>query len=165
MRKIIVGLVLASCSSLLVAGETGPYVGLMLGTDRVDNSVGADNGSTGGLLLGWRIQDQFAVEGVIASTKHDVVGTPCTLNNDTVGIYGAFRSTGNVYFKGRLGFLSEDISTEGAAICAAAETVSDSGMSLGVGGGYRFGKVAFEVEYTIIEADVSRLSLSGMVNF
>lgn len=153
---------ICSAPAAFAGEESGPYLGLTFGTDQT-GVAGLDDGSAKGVVLGWRVQKLLAIEGVIANTSHDMLVPGCTAENDTIGIYGALRTEGQFYVKGRLGLLSEDIASSGT--CAGVAAASDTGMSLGAGVGARFGKGALEVEYTIIEQDINRLGASLLFNF
>src|SRR5688572_21907837 len=66
-----------------------------------------------------------------------------TVEITTVGIYGSVRSEGDgPYFKGRVGFLNENVESE-----------SEAGLSMGLGFGFRGSEngPAIEFEYTKIE--------------
>jgi hypothetical protein len=159
-------LALSASSAVVAADEaTGFYAGLAANNDTLDLSVAEVEDATSiGLLLGYRFAENVGIELATGGGEHEIVIIPgCAIDISTAAIYGAFRTTGKVYLKGKMGLLSEDVtSTAGCPVNAAA---SDTGMSYGLGGGVRMGKAAFEVEYTLIEADVSRLSGALLINF
>ncbi len=152
------------------------YGGLKLGSMAVDESsiqdefrgsgisVSVKDGTAFGLQLGYATSDTFGVELEYLSGDADIkasgfgVSGSETIDITTIAIYGAYRSGGDFYFLGKLGLLSEDISFEGFS-------ESDQGLSLGIGGGFRFSQGSVELEYTIIEEDVNFLGLTGRLNF
>ncbi len=76
---------------------------------------------------------------------------------ETYAIYGVFRTRGTLFFKGKIGYLHEDVSS---TVGGFGATGSDSGLSLGIGAGLRIGHHgSIELEYTIIEEDVDYLSV------
>lgn len=146
------------------ADATGPYAGISFNNDSVSVSgVDVDDATAAGLLLGYRFAESVAIELATGGGEHDFTAFPgCSMEVSTVAVYGAFRTAGNVYFKGKLGMLNEELTSTG--LCGGV-TGDDTGMSYGLGGGVNFGKAAFELEYTQIEADVGRLSGTLLVNF
>jgi len=165
LRVTALALATAAAPAALAAEGTdqGFYAGLIVGNNSVDVSgADVDDGTSIGLLLGYRLAANVGIELATGNSEHDFPAVPaCTMEIDTIGVYGAFRSAGSAYFKGKLGFLSEDVSAD-----CVGMTASDSGMSYGLGGGIRVGgNGAVELEYTQIEADVSRLSLTALYNF
>ena len=150
--------------SALAAGSPF-YLGLKVGSMMVDVSEFEDADSVG-LVAGYKIYDNasgsVAIEGEYTnSSSADINGIPGKWDIDTLAVYLAYRSSGDLYFKGKIGYLDEDIS---ASAFGTSISGSDSGLSVGVGGGWKIGtKSALELEYTMIEEDVNFLSLG--VNF
>ena len=67
------------------------------------------------------------------------------------------------YLKGKAGILSEDISISGGFVSGGG---SDTGLSLGIGAGYRLSdKFDIEFEYTIVEEDIDFISLGLNYSF
>lgn len=157
---------LAFSGPVLAAGNPF-YVGVKGGTMMVDLSE-YDNASSAGVLLGYRITDDtsgsVAVEAEFtdsSSADITVLGMTGKWDINTFAGYLAYRSPGDLYFKGKIGYLNEDLNVN---IVGANISGSDSGLSIGVGGGFKLGtNVALEAEYTVIEQDVNFLSLG--VNF
>lgn len=166
MKRISGALLLSLCltTPALAETETGFYLGLTAGSDQIDVE-GVDDASGGGLLAGWRFNKNLALEfaGHASEANVDDILLGCTFEIDTAALYFAGRSSGQFYAKGRIGALKETITPRDA--CAFTPEVTESGLSAGVGGGIRLGKAAFELEYTMVEADVNRLSLSALYNF
>lgn len=138
------------------AEDRGFYLGVTAGKHKVDVDD-LSGGTAGGLVGGYRISNGFGVEVAFTASEFDVDVAPgCLLEFDTAAIYGVFRSSGPVYFKGRAGFLREELTSRDLCV-GLIEGESDSGLSFGIGGGFRFGKGAFEVEYTLVEQDVDQI--------
>lgn len=168
-RVRLAALALASlaASNPVFAAEgsaTGVYAGLTAANDMVSVAgVTVEDASSAGLLLGYRFAESVGIELATGGGEHDFTGFPgCSMDVSTVAVYGAFRTPGKAYFKGKMGLLNESLTSTG--ICGGV-TGDDTGMSYGIGGGVNFGKAAFELEYTLIEADVSRLSGTLFVLF
>ncbi len=76
----------------------------------------------------------------------------------TLAGYGVFTTDGPMYFKAKAGFLVEDASVTINGLSTYGG--SDSGVSLGIGGGMKLsGGHRIEIEYTIIDSDVNFLSI------
>lgn len=166
MKKIagalLFSLTLATTAWAETEKETGFYLGLTAGSDMIDVE-GIEDASGAGMMAGWRFNKNFAVEFAGHASDADTMLAGCTLEIDTVALYLTARSSGQVYGKGRVGALSETITPRDT--CATLPEETESGLSAGLGGGVRFGKAAIEVEYTLVEADVNRLSASILYNF
>lgn len=125
------------------------YPGSGFGTT-TDSDVGT------GLVLGRSLNGvDVELELMTASVDSDEVSIE-SVDIDTIAVYAVYRSTGDMYFKGKAGFISESVTMK---TIYGNRSADDSGLSYGIGGGYRFGNLAVEAEYTIIEADVDALSL------
>jgi hypothetical protein len=143
------------------------YLGLKAGRMMVDVSEFEDANSVG-LVAGYKFFDgasgSLAVEGEYTNSSSadiTVLGVTGKWDIDTLAVYLAYRSGGDLYLKGKIGYLDEEIS---ASIAGFGISGSDSGLSVGIGGGWKIGaNSALELEYTMIEEDVNFLSLG--VNF
>lgn len=147
-----------------LAEDSPWYVGMQWGQMRV-NLSDFSNAYAVGATLGYKLNQSFAVEGGFSSTGQDgdlkVQGVSGTWSLNTRALYAVYRSSGNLYFKGKVGYLREraDVSIVGTSLSA-----SDSGGSYGLGVGWRPGeKLTLELEYTRVEQDVSFVGLG--VNF
>lgn len=167
-KKLISALCLGiGLSGPVMAAESPWYAGIKAGTMSVDVSAYEDATSMG-LILGYRLSDNssgsLAVEGEYTNSSSEnitVLGISGKWDVDTLAVYLAYRTGGDLYFKGKIGYLNEDVNVN---IAGASISGSDSGASYGIGGGWKFGKTnAVELEYTIIETDVDFISLG--VNF
>jgi len=153
-----------------VFAEGNPfYVGLKGGKMMVSPSEFQDATSTG-LVLGFKLSDtasgSLAIEGEFTNSSSEtltVLGTSGTWDIDTTAVYLAYRTGGDAYFKGKMGYLDEKVN---ASIAGASISGSDSGLSFGIGGGWKIGKsTSLELEYTIIEQDVNFVSVGFNFGF
>lgn len=161
MRKIFITTLL---STVLLAGhafsveqDTGFYAGLKLSRLNLDVN-GISDGTTTGLIGGYRLSDTRSIELDYASYGVEVLGYDTDI--DTTAIYAAFRSDSSPYFKAKVGFLNEKIVGN-----AFDFNESDSGMSYGLGVGFQGENILAELEYTIVEEDASSVSLNLMYKF
>lgn len=141
------------------------YVGLKGGFMRPDAS-GYDDAINIGVLAGFEFWDLDAgtigIEGEYTNTVSEGDATFGGISGEwdieTYAIYGVFRTRGTLFFRGKIGYLHEDVSSSVGGFAAVG---SDSGLSLGIGGGLKLGYfVDLVLEYTIIEEDVDFLSLA-----
>lgn len=146
---------LFSGQAFAAAGDNGIHLGIKTGVMDVD-VAGFDIDTPLGIVFGFE-QGSYGVEAELtfADGELELFGFgSASFDFDTLAIYGVFRSQGEVFYKLKAGFLREDI--DGA---------TDSGLSVGVGFGARIDSVSLEAEYTIIEEDVSFLSVGGNIHF
>ena len=179
IRQGLVALVLgAGVVVSAQAEESRWYIGMtggaMLFTANMDVGDGAtisieaatNIGVMGGYLWNVTHVGSLAVEGEFTDTasrgNYSLQGVNGTVAVQTLALYGVYRSPGTFYFKAKAGVLNEKVSI------ALAHTLfvngSDIGLSVGLGGGFNFGVnpggSSLEIEYTIIEKDVSFISAS-----
>jgi hypothetical protein len=85
------------------------------------------------------------------------------LDTYTFGVYGVFRSSGKIYFKGKFGLLYEYLESDVNGVPVQGDGM---GISLGLGGGWRItDNLGAELEFQTIEADISMLSLGVLYWF
>lgn len=164
MRKIAKGVAVLAlvCSSAAYAqSQSGAYWGGTVGLMDVD-LPGVDNpvnlGIRGGYTLpsGWGFEAEF--------TNSVISGEAGVFDDEDMDImtlagYGTYRSYGDIYFKGRLGLLFEDVEVGNFSD-------DDTGISLGGGVGINFSpNLNFELEYTLIENDIAFWSGSAVMRF
>lgn len=78
------------------------------------------------------------------------------LSASALAAYAVYRSSGDLYFKGKLGYIDAEMEVTGSAMGeSASESASETDFAYGVGGGYSFGAHAFELEYTTTGDDVN----------
>jgi hypothetical protein len=153
-----------------MAAESPFYLGLKAGKMMVDPAEFEDATSSGLVFVGYKFSNNpggsLAIEGEYTNSSSEnitILGTTGKWDIDTIAVYVAYRTGGDLYFKGKAGYLHEDVS---ANIAGASISGSDSGLSLGIGAGLKIGKSnALELEYTIVEEDVSFLSLGFNFGF
>lgn len=154
-------------SGAALAEDSPWYVGMQLGQMRVGVVDSVDFGNTDAVAatFGYKLNNSFAIEGAITTTGTDgdvtFQGVQGTWNLTTSALYAAYRSSGDVYFKGKIGYLHERVNS---SIVGTSFSGSDSGGSYGIGAGWRPGdKLTLELEYTRIDKDANFVSLG--VNF
>lgn len=136
----------------------GGTIGLMdIDMRNADSPVNL--GLRGGLTLpsGWGFEAEYTNS--LISGEADAFSGDADVDIQTLAGYGTYRSYGNIYFKGRLGLLYEDVDVGGFS-------EDDTGISLGGGVGFDFGpNTNVELEYTMIEEDVGFWSGTMTLNF
>ncbi|MDH3342988.1 MAG: porin family protein [Gammaproteobacteria bacterium] len=127
------------------------------------------NATNIGFVIGSKLKNEISVEGEMTITALDgdvsIFGVSGDWDVMTIAGYGVYRSekSGGVYFKGKAGLLYEDVNIQMTGL-PVSSSGTDTGLSLGFGAGFDIGNgQTLEVEYTIIESDVSFLSVG--VNF
>lgn len=168
MKKIILMSFLFLFSNAALAEyRTGPYIGAKYGKfysdlDETDKPTGK------GFLAGFNFGPGFAAELERTDTQFKVYDDRVqigTIDMETQALYLVYRTRGQVYFKMKAGALKEELEAE----CRRCKNVkeSDSGFSTGVGLGFNAAAshIQFEVEFTIIEADVAMLSAGANWRF
>ena len=135
--------------------------GLMATSDADDNPLNLS------LNLGYNFSESFAIEGQYTTSVVD--GEVKTFfgnvefDIETVAIYGVYRTPGPNYFKIKVGVINEEVS---ASAFSVSESGSDSGASVGIGGGFEISESSvIELEYTLIEEDVGFFSVGFVHNF
>ena len=162
----LIGCSLLLLSSLAFAEENKKfYLGGKTGDFKVDVDF-LDSMSAKGFYGGINFDGFNSLEiETITSEKANIKVGSSTVGSAKIkstAIYYAYRSGKPLFFKYRIGLLKEDVETSGRG---GQFEGSDSGLSLGLGGGYNFGPALIEVEYTIIEADVNYLSGGLAIQF
>lgn len=112
---------------------------------------------------GWTAELQF----VSSSVEFAGVNTGRSIDLDirTAAGYAAYRSSGPLYFIGRIGLVSMTRSIDDVRDNIALED-SESGLSFGFGGGYRLSpNLGLELDYTIVAADTDWLLVSARYSF
>lgn len=169
--NLIAALATSLCFSVTAQAAGSPwYLGVKAGQMMVDVD-GLDDASNIGITGGYRLANfslgSFALEAEYSNSTSKGEAKILNFTGDwdvkTLAFYGVYRSAGDVYFKGKAGYLDEDVSITIAGFSVAG---SDSGLSLGLGGGWRISaSSSLEVEYTVIEEDIDFLSIGYNYNF
>lgn len=143
MKKVVlIGSLVASLATPIMCSAEGGYASIQYGTLTSEDS---DMGNIG-LMAATKVSDNISLEGIYTFTvNEDDLGGGVTLSTDSIGIYAAGKSEGDLYVKGKIGFSKVDFNMEFSGI-----TISDdaSGLSYGIGAGFNIGSGAIEVEYT-----------------
>jgi len=164
-KQLLIPVFIALCSIGITQAADDPwYAGVKAGQFRVDESE-YDKANGAGGILGYKFSNSLAVEGGYSTTGTDgglkVSGVEGTWNVEAYAVHFAYRSEGTFYFKGKAGYLHENV---GVDIAGASVSGSDSGASYGIGLGWRPVKdISFELEYTAIEKDVNFITVG--INF
>ena len=133
----------------------------------VDESIASENPTNAGIVLGISTENNMlALEAEFTNSVNSgtIQGLPnVNLDIQTVSLYGVFRSPGKVYFKGKIGVISETVTMSDGIITVEAD---ESGTSLGAGVGFKVGSNNnIEIEYTIVDQEVNFLSLGFNFGF
>ncbi|WOX04544.1 porin family protein [Microbulbifer pacificus] len=168
MKKAFAVAALVCCSAAAQASEGG-YWGGVGGIMNVD--IDGDNPFNAGVRAGYNWASGWGVEGELTGSLADGkaeyrywggnYGVDYSIT--TLAAYGTYRSSGQIYFKGKLGVLSETVkfSDDGDSY-----SESDSGLSLGLGAGFNLSdNLNLEAEYTVVEEDVGFFSGSLVFRF
>ena len=160
MKKYIglmCGLVFFGISSFSYA--EGGFVGVQFGTFSVED---ADMGNLG-LVGGATITNNFSIEGQYTRTiNEEDLGDGDSLETNSLGLYATYRSLGNAYVKGRIGFARLEYEFDVFGFSVSEQT---TGLSYGVGFGIDSGEaLVFEFEYTVYPEldEIGGLSIPGI---
>ncbi|WP_193161731.1 outer membrane beta-barrel protein [Microbulbifer hainanensis] len=159
MRNIVKGIAALALVGSSAAYAEGAYWGGTVGLMDIDLNH-ADSplnvGLRGGYTLpsGWGFEAEYTNS--LISGDADVFSRDVDIDVETLGAYGTYRSYGDIYFKGRLGVVHEDVDYFG----------SDTGISLGGGVGLNVSpNTNVELEYTMIDEDIGFWSGTMTLNF
>lgn len=141
------------------------------------------------------MSEGFTSAQAIAAVKSATLGMTVNLDAsvDSYGVFGVYRSSGQLYFKAKAGFVSVKTTIDGGASKASVNLVNSSNQSTnlsadelgldlsdydqsmsdtetkfsgGIGGGYKFSeKLAAELEYTQLTSDLDSYSVSIKYSF
>jgi len=157
-KKVLI-LSVSLMSSVVFADETsqkGFYLGLKAGSLMIDVS-GIDNATMIGFQAGYDMGNNLSVEFEYMSGETEAGSTDIDATNTAV--YATYRSAGQGYFLGKVGFLKEELDGGGVS-------ESDTGLSYGLGGGFNVNKkFAIEAEYTIVEEDADLFAVTARMKF
>jgi len=120
----------------------------------IDTDVGDVDGDGYGFNVGYGFGNGWSAELDVLSGEID----NSDVDIDAVGVYGVYRSSGEGYFLGKIGFANGEAEFAGF-------DVDDSALSYGVGGGFRFSDTfSLEGEYVMYDfddADTTILAITG----
>ena len=167
MLKNILAIALLSSVSTLSLAESDTanrvHAGVKLG-GAISGLDDFDNGNAFGFQLGFNFNNNFSAE--FEYTKSNLDGPfDVELDTSSFGVYGTYRSSGQVYFLGKVGFIDLDITFESEQFSTSVSE-SETGLSYGIGGGYKItDSLGVEAEYTILDADLSTLGIVARYTF
>src|SRR5687768_7671536 len=126
---------------------------------------GFDNAMNIGVVAGYdlyvdQMMGTFSVEGEFTTTLSDgdITGGG-DWDVDTLAVFGTYRSPGDLYFKGKLGYLDQDIKRVGGTTTTIPNADS-SDFAYGVGGGWRLDRASsLELEYTVASDELTFISI------
>ncbi|MFA0811737.1 outer membrane beta-barrel protein [Microbulbifer epialgicus] len=139
--------IILSSSVFAEGGYWGATAGVMdFDFQGVDNPMGLGLRAGYSQLSGWGLEAEYI--GSLVSGEIEVIGKEVDVDMHSLAGYATYRSFGDIYFKGRLGLLYEDITV-------GRNSGDDFGVSVGAGVGFiLWGDSNIELEYTILEKDV-----------
>ena len=142
-------LIFGLCSSIALAegGYWGATAGIMdFDFNDVDNPIGVGLRAGYSQVSGWGLEAEYVDS--LVSGETEVLGKAVDVDMYSLAGYVTYRSLGEIYIKGRLGLLYEDVTV-------GSESSDDFGVSAGAGIGFVLGaKSNIELEYTVLEKDV-----------
>jgi len=168
-------------STLAVADEEGTFfgqdatgrwiVGIKAGVVQSDTD-GFGDATNAGVVLGYRFSR--AIGGIGGSSSIEFEATTSvddgdfsngsgTWDVDTYALFFTYSTPGTVYFKGKLGGMTTDVSSSVSAV-----ENDTSGFAYGAGFGVKAGEMGkFELEYTGVTGNnnLNFISLGGMLEF
>jgi len=161
-QAAVLALSLSTLSGVVHAGDEHFYAGIKAGAFMVDVQ-GVDDATPFGLQLGYDFGENVSVEFEYNTGEADL-GEFAEMDITTMAIYATYRSEGNAYVLAKMGLLKEEL--EVSQFGHLSEDADESGLSYGLGGGFKLGnKLALEAEYTIVETDVSYLGVTARALF
>lgn len=169
--------------------RAGPLnIGLYVGQLDLDFGLGFENATVYGLATSFDLakhgSNDILVEftyGVSGEASSDDSIIPDEYTTSSMALFAAYRTSGPVYFKGRLGYMQVSLeqdfyipdagSPTGFTLDATAED-DESGFAYGLGGGMMFGNYRLELDYTVVKLetagfkyDPSAITVSLLYNF
>lgn len=170
-RSYLVGAMLAGCLACTTAGAADAplYFGVK-GILADWDAPGFDEAYNVGLNVGYELLQEswgtVAVEGEYTTTISDgEIGGGGEWDADTLAAYGVYRSLGDIYAKGKAGFLDQDVKRSGTGGGTVANG-DESGFSFGAGVGFRLTRgSAIEAEYTVASDDLTFISVGYVTRF
>jgi outer membrane immunogenic protein len=178
MRKILLLTAsLISSANALSAETTDTYIGASYNSFSIDfNSAIVDDTEGPGLLVGLEFGENWAFEAeYLNSGKADMdyqLGAIDTakIKVQSLAVYGAYRSSGQLYLKGRVGIVSNnvditDIQCSGS-FCINSLFDDGAGFALGLGGGFVISEgLKIEAEYKLLNKDIRNAGAGLIVAF
>ncbi len=158
---VLLSLTLLSGTSSATGWYLGATVGRMIyesGSDQ-DDAPDRDDLTNFGIVLADRINSYMALEaGLTVSATRADTGSGDKWGVSTAAAYVVYRSTGKYFLKAKVGALSETVTIGDASR-------SQSGLSVGLGGGLQAGPGSVEIEGTVVTEDMFFASLTYIFFF
>ncbi|MFT5503844.1 MAG: outer membrane immunogenic protein [Gammaproteobacteria bacterium] len=157
MKHLISIFILVAFLSPPMSASANWFLGAKAGNMAVsfdNDDVDSDPFSTG-VTIGYDLSTSLqglAAEFEITRTVSPGEVVDQDLEVDSQGLYLSYQTTGQFYFKGRLGLMD-------ASLSAGALSEDEGGESYGLALGVRQGQLAYELDFTAIDDDVSFISL------
>jgi hypothetical protein len=156
IRKMAAAGALMAGVAFAPAAMADVYFGVNAGSMLID-PAGYDDPTNAGVFIGkeWGVvAGDIGVQAEFTTTIDDgSLYNYFPVSIDTQAIYGVFRTAGPVYLIGKAGLLREDVEIEGLG------SDDDTGLAAGIGVGFSLGVAQLELEYTLVEEDISYLSV------
>lgn len=145
------------------AGENGGFaLGLKAGVVDIGLS-GVSSDTAFGFNLGYNFTETQSAE--LEYTMGSGSAGSVDIDVDSLALYWAYRSTGNVYFLAKAGVANVKGKIK-SNIELYNASGSDTGFSAGIGGGWRINDTfALEAEYTMLESDANFYGLTARFSF
>lgn len=152
-KGLITGAVLSIVSTGALADDgNGLAVGAKVGVVDIDLS-GVSSDTAFGLSFGYNFTKSQSVE--LEYTTGSGSAGLVDVSVDSLALYWAYRSTGKVYFLAKAGVANVKGEIK-SSIALYSVSGSDTGLSAGIGGGWRISdSFALEAEYTILDSDAT----------
>jgi hypothetical protein len=133
-----------------------------------NTDVDIKNAGKGSIIIGYVVNPKVSFEAELGKSSHEISGDvfdliDVDLDIGTFGLYGVYRSEGEIYFKGRGGLISR--TTEFSPDTLDAGTDSAGLLAIGLGGGMRFNQMLVEVEWSSIESGIDAVGLNAIYRF
>ncbi len=165
MRQLSLAALIALAAAVPAQAAESPFYFRALGGLMDPSASGHDNSLNVGAGIGFRVFDEPTGSGALEADATTTLskgknGGGGDWNVDTVAVYFAYRTAGDVYFKAKGGFADQTVR-------GATDTSFPDGSSLsgGIGGGVRVSrKAGVELEYTALD-HVKFLSLAVYSHF
>ncbi len=170
MKKLLSMLAITGCllasNSALAQPHEGFMLGLKAGHLDVDLAV-AESDIAYGLLIGYGFGNGLAIEFEANSADGDLSRNLGDYDFSSSALYlaGHLYGSGPAYLKIKGGYFESSNEARDPLGNKYNYDEEDSGFSFGLGGGYNFGAVSLEAEYTKLETNYNLFSIGANYNF
>jgi hypothetical protein len=134
-----------------------------------------DNAINAGVAVGYDVyadrMGRWSVEGEFTTTLSDgEIDGGGEWDAETLAVFGTYRGPmldpGDFYFKGKVGFLRQDIKRQGGGPTITIPNADESGAAFGIGAGWRMDRTsAIELEYTLASDELNFFSVGYLRYF